>query len=424
MWSHLKEKGVELPKITSGGINEKIKPVLSEMEEAGIRIDCDGLSLLEQKLNNRIDKLEKEILKKADCDFNINSPSQMAEVLFKKLKLPVDGLKRTKSGVSTAAQELRKLADQHEIISPILEHRELSKLVSTYLKPLPLLVDENSRLHTHYGLETTTGRLTSFEPNLQNIPIKGKYGMEIRRAFVAAPGMKLIAADYSQVELRVVATLAQDKSMLDAFTSGTDIHAKTASEIFHIPEVEVTHDQRRVAKAVNFGIVYGQTPFGLSQAIGISTEEAVKYIGDYFAVHTGIKEYINEMIAKAHKDGYVETLFGFKRYFPEINGRARYLAESEERMAINTPVQGSAAELLKLAMIKINSKLKTQNSKVETEKLARMILTVHDELVFEVPESRAEEIAKIVEDEMSSVIKLPIPIEVTVGVGDNWAECK
>ncbi|MFA7253035.1 MAG: DNA polymerase [Patescibacteria group bacterium] len=443
-----KKLGIIIPEITSEEINSAIKPVLRKMEEAGIMIDCDRLKSLDDKLSERLKELEAEIYKLAGSEFNIGSPVQMAEVLFNQLKLPVDGLKRTKSGVSTAASELFKIKDEHQIIAPILEYRELSKLISTYLRPLPILVDENSRLHTTYGLETSTGRLTSSEPNLQNIPIRGKYGEEVRSTFVAAPGMKLIAADYSQIELRIVACLAKDEAMIQAFKEGIDIHTKTASEIFKVPVSKVTSDMRRKAKGVNFGIVYGQTPYGLSQSLGIDTEEAGKYIREYFDVHKGIKNYINEMIEMAHTEGYVETLFGTRRYLPEINSRNRYLAESEERMAINAPVQGTAAELLKLAMIEMDRKFQSDSLIVRqsdsqqnnlTMKLTdkktkrptdqstigpRMLLTVHDELVVEVPGKNAEEIAKIVEETMVSVVKFCVPIEVCIGIGDNWANAK
>jgi DNA polymerase-1 len=295
-------------------------------------------------------------------------------------------------------------------------------LISTYLRPLPLLVDEDDRLHTTYGMETSTGRLTSSEPNLQNIPIRGKYGAEIRNSFIANPGMKIIAADYSQIELRIVACLAPDRLMIESFQRGDDIHAKTASEIFHVSLTEVTKEQRRVAKAVNFGIVYGQTSYGLSQALDISPAEAGKYIKEYFESYSGITKYINNMIDSAHKDGYVETLFGMKRHLPEINSSNRYLAESEERMAINTPVQGTASEILKLAMIKLDGKLDEISSK--SGKTARMLLTVHDELVIEASTEIAEEVASATKDIMENVIRICVPLEVSSGIGDTWDEAK
>ncbi|MCX6808485.1 MAG: DNA polymerase [Candidatus Berkelbacteria bacterium] len=416
----IEKLGIEIPQITAEEINDQVKPVLRQMEKAGIKLDCDVLKKLDQKLSLRLLSLEEEIFKLAGREFNLGSPSQMAEVLFRELKLPTEGLKRTKSGVSTAASELAKVSDKSVIIAPILEHRELSKLINTYLRPLPVLVDENSRLHTTYGMETSTGRITSSEPNLQNIPIRGTYGAEMRSAFVAEKGMKLISADYSQIELRVVACLAKDAVMIEAFHAKVDIHTKTAAEIFNTSVDKVTADQRRVAKAVNFGIVYGQTPYGLSQAIKISTEDAAKYIREYFDVHTGIKNYISEMIEMAHREGFVETLFGTRRYLPNINSHMRFIAEAEERMAINMPVQGTAAEILKLAMIELDKKLSTKNYRLKTS----LLLTVHDELVVETPAETVDEVAKIVKETMEGVVKLCVPIEVSLGIGDNWDQSK
>ena len=418
MWSHLKEKSIIVPKITSEEIDIQVKPVLKKMEKNGIKLDCEALKNLGLKLGKKLADLEDRILELAGLDFNVNSPTQLADVLFHELKLPQDDLKKTKTGVSTAASELKKIEQSHPIIPLILEQRELSKLISTYLKPLPVLVDEDDRIHTTYGMETTTGRLTSSEPNLQNIPIKGKYGNEIRAAFIASDGYRLVSADYSQVELRIVACLADDRAMIKAFESNEDIHTRTASEIFDIETTEVTPGQRRIAKAVNFGIVYGQTPFGLSQTLVIETSKAAEYIMRYFDIHKGIKDYINKMIEKAHADGYVETIFGMRRYLPNINSRIRYIAEGEERMAINTPVQGTAAELLKLAMINLDQKLSKDYPN------ARMLLTVHDEIVVEAPANEAKKVAEIVKATMEGVIKLCIPIEASVGIGGNWSETK
>ncbi|MEI7792620.1 MAG: DNA polymerase [Candidatus Berkelbacteria bacterium] len=414
--------GIKIPEITFEEINEQIKPVLRKMEQAGIRINVSYINELDQKLSSRLKELETEIHKSTGTEFNIGSPIQMADILFDKLKLSTEGLKKTKSGISTAASELKKIEDTHPAIKLILEHRELSKLISTYLRPLPLLVDEDDRLHTTYGMETSTGRLTSSEPNLQNIPIRGTYGAEIRNSFIANPGMKIIAADYSQIELRIVACLAPDKLMIESFQRGDDIHAKTAAQIFHIPLEEVTKEQRRVAKAVNFGIVYGQTSYGLSQALDISPAEASKYIKEYFESYSGITKYINYMIDSARKDGYVETLFGMKRYLPEINSSKHYIAESEERMAINTPVQGTASEILKLAMIELDKQLDEISKK--SGKTARMLLTVHDELVIEASSEIAQEVATATKDTMENVIKICVPIEVSIGIGDTWDEAK
>src|SRR3989339_574007 len=453
MWSHLRKSGSKLPKITAKEIERKIDPILRQMEKAGIKLDVKAIQLLSKKLEAKSQKLEASIYKSAGEKFNIASPLQLAEVLFEKLRLPSEELKRTKSGVSTAASELKKVVDKHEIIKPILEYRELSKLLSTYLKPLPAMADKNSRLHTHFGQDTSTGRLTSFEPNLQNIPIKGELGPEIRRSFVAEKGCKLISADYSQIELRVVSCLSGDPAMMEAFSTGQDVHARTAAELFDVEITEVSHDQRRVAKTVNFGVLYGMSPYGLSQALSISQDEAAKYIGRYFTVHSGIKDYCNRMIELARSEGYVETLFGFRRELPNINSPHRQIAEAEERMAINTPVQGTAAEILKLSMIRLadqlkvlneNSKIKSQNynSKLKNSGILnqvqdddpknlkscylkpRLILTVHDELIVEVPEEQAKKIAQVMKETMEGAVKLCVPIEVSVGVGENWADTK
>ncbi|MFA4995769.1 MAG: DNA polymerase [Patescibacteria group bacterium] len=421
MWSHLKEQGIELPKITSKEINEQIGPVLRRMEKIGVEIDVKSLNSLAKDTEGKLRKIEKQIWKLAGEEFNINSPMQMAEILYKKFKLLNGEIKKTKNGYSTAANELKKLEGKHKIIKPILEYRELSKLLSTYLKPLPLLVDEKSRLHTSYGQDTTTGRLTSNEPNLQNIPIKGELGQKIRKAFVASKGMKLISADYSQIELRVVACLANDKVMKEAFIQHQDIHAKTAAEIFDTKTNKVTSDQRRVAKTVNFGVLYGMSPYGLSQSLSIEQEKAADFISRYFTAHSGIKDYCNRMIGKAHDEGYVETIFGFKRMLPNIDSHYRNIANAEERMAINTPVQGSAAEILKLAMIDLEKKLDDLN---KNKFKAQMLLTIHDELIIEVVDSAVSEVAKIVKETMEQVIKLCVPIVAEVKVGNNWGEMK
>lgn len=417
MWSHLKDKSIILPKITSEEINKQVDPVLRKMEKNGIKIDVTGFNKLADEIKSKIEKIEKEIFASCRSEFNLNSPSQLAEVLFVTLKLPVNDLKKTKTGISTAASELEKIAESHPVVRYILQYRELNKLYSTYLKPLPLIADQKDRLHTTYGQDTTTGRITSNEPNLQNIPIKGEIGEKIRKLFVSSPGMSLISADYSQIELRVVACLAEDQKMLDAFKRGEDIHADTASEIFNISKAKITRDQRRIAKAVNFGIVYGQSAYGLSQALKIDQHDAAAYIKNYFDAHTGIKKYINTVIDKAHKDGFVETLFGYRRYLPNINSHMRTVADAEERMAINTPVQGTAAEILKLAMIELDKRISGITS-------VRMLLTVHDEIVIECSDDKKEEIVELVKNIMENIIKLCIPIIAEVGIGKNWSEAK
>jgi DNA polymerase-1 len=280
---------------------------------------------------------------------------------------------------------------------------------------LPKLVDKKSRLHTHFAQDARTGRITSADPNLQNIPIKGDLGPEIRAAFVAEKGNKLISADYSQIELRVVACLAQDRVMLKAFEDGIDIHTKTASEIFDLPVSKIDHDKRRIAKTVNFGVLYGISPYGLSQTLRIEQEKAAEYIMRYFEIHSGIKKYCQEQIDFARKHGCVETLFGFRRKLPDINSENRNQREAAERIAINTPVQGTAAEILKLAMIELSKKL---------PKFARLILTVHDELIVEAKTNQAKKVAKIMREVMENEVKLCVPVEVEVGIGDNWNETK
>lgn len=408
--------GCKIPHKKWSDIDRELSPVLRTMEKNGIKIDTKLLKQLGKKLEVRSKKLEKEIQKIAGKEFNVSSPSQLSEILFEKLKLPTADLKRNKSGISTGASELLKLRDKHEIISLILEYREISKLLSTYLEPLPKLVDKHSRLHTHFGEDTRTSRLTSSEPNLQNIPIKGKFGPEIRTAFIAEKGYKLISADYSQIELRVVACLAQDKVMLKAFKDGIDVHAKTASEIFNLPVSKIDHDKRRIAKTVNFGVLYGISPYGLSQTLGVPQEKAAEYIMRYFDIHSGIKSYCQEQVDLAKKSGYVETLFGFRRQLPDINSENRNLVEGAQRMAINTPVQGTAAEILKLAMIELHKKLPAKS--------AKLILTVHDELIVEVKTGQAKKVAKIMREIMENEVKLCVPVEVEVGIGSNWDETK
>ena len=421
MWTHLKEKGIELPKITWQEINKKVDPVLREIEAVGIKIDLPFLKSLSKKVEEELKKNEKEVIKLAGEEFNLNSPVQLSEILFVKLKLPKEELKKNRKsgGISTAAGELKKIEDKHPIIKQILKYRELSKLLSTYLRPLPLLADENDRLHTTYGQDTTTGRITSAEPNLQNIPIKGEIGSEMRKAFIAEDGKLLISADYSQIELRIVALLADDTAMLEAFQKNVDIHAQTAAEIFNTGIDKITSSQRRVAKTVNFGVLYGMSPYGLSQALSIPQGAAAEYIKKYFEVHKGIKEYCNRMIAIAEKEGYVETLFGFRRTLPNINSPIYNIRDAEERMAINTPVQGTAAEVLKLAMIKLAEELKPLN---KNGKVARILLTVHDELVVETSKSITTEVAKKVKEAMEGVIKINLPLICEVEVGVNWGE--
>jgi len=419
MWNHLKEKGINLPNITSEKIDEQLRPILTKMQKIGITLNVEVFKHMAKDIEGRLKELEKSISIDAGCQFNIASPAQMAEVLFVKLKLPTDEIKRTKNGFSTAAPELIKIQDQHPIIAKILEYREKSKLLSTYLIPLPQLIDENSRLHTTYGTDTTTGRLTSNNPNLQNIPIRGELGIEIRKAFMAAKGMELVSADYSQIELRVVACLSDDKAMKEAFQTGEDIHTKTAMEIFDKPADKITKDERRFAKTINFGILYGMSPYGLSQSLKIPQEEAAEYIKKYNEVHLGIKKYCADVIEFAQKNGYVETLFGFRRHLPNINNKTRFVREAEERMAINSPVQGSAAEIMKLAMINLDRALEKLDPSGQK---ARLLLTIHDELVIECDKALTKKVAGIIRDEMENAVTLCVPILAEVKTGQNRGE--
>lgn len=436
-----KKNCCNIPKIKSAEIEKQLDPILRQMEKTGVLVDVKKLESLSKEVGLKIKTLQKEILKSLKSDINLDSPSQLADLLFNKLKLPTEDLKRTQSGFSTAASELFKIKSAHPAIKKILKYRELTKLDSTYLKPLPLLVDSENRLHTSYSQDARTGRLTSSNPNLQNIPIKGMYGEEIRKTIVAKKGYKLVVADYSQIELRIVACLANDFAMLEAFKAGQDIHAQTASFIFHKPIEKVTKDERSNAKTINFGILYGMSPFGLSQALSISQAESARYIMEYFHTHGGVKKYVQNIIDYARENGEVETLFGFKRKLTNINADNRIQRESDERMAVNTPIQGTAAEILKLSMIELNRKLKSEirMSKSETNPKSKipnnengkritgnckLILTVHDELVVEAPEGQAKEVAKLMKEVMEGVVSLCVPIEVEVGIGNNWAECK
>ncbi len=407
------------------GVLEKIEmpliPVLAEMEKNGLKLDIKFLRQMSQKLELRIANCELRIHKMAGVKFNVASPLQLKEILFDKLKISATGLGKTKTGISTAAGQLEKLKGQHPIIDLIMEHRELSKLKNTYLDPLPDLVDENDRVHTSFNQTVTaTGRLSSSEPNLQNIPVRTELGQKIRQAFIAENGFQILAADYSQIELRIVASLANDEKMLEAFRQGQDIHTRTAAEIFEVAPEKVTKEMRHQAKAVNFGIIYGLGPRGLAQGTGLSYEEAQIFIDKYFDLHSGIKEYIENTIALAHEMGYVETLFGRRRYLPEIQAQHQQLRSQAERMAINHPVQGTAADLIKLAMINIDKKIKSNFVPGEV----KMLLQVHDELVFEVKNDLVEPAKKIIKQEMENVYQLKAPIVAEVAVGKNWGECQ
>jgi len=385
-------------------LEKKLLPVLRQMEKSGIKIDKKHLENLSQKTAQDLSVLEKKIYNLVGQEFNVNSPQQLSDILFNKLAISVKGLKKTPGKViSTAAGELEKLKNQHPVIDLILEYRELAKLKNTYLDALPKLADSSSRLRTSFDqLGTLTGRLSSKNPNLQNIPIKTELGREIRRAFVAEPGNEILSADYSQIELRVVAVLAQDKNMLEAFKAGRDIHTETAHEIFEVELEKVTKEMRRIAKVLNFGVIYGMSVRGFAQTAGVDNARAKDFIEKYFKKFSGVAAFIEKTKKQAARKGFVETMFGRKRFIPEINSSVWNLRAAAERMAINMPVQGTAADIIKIAMVKI---AESQQLKVSESQL---LLQVHDELVFEVIADKIKEIAAEVKKIMESLLLLPL----------------
>ena len=392
--------------------------VLARMEEIGIRIDPEQLRHMSGRMEEEIARLSGEIFAIAGKTFNISSPQQLGKVLFEDMNLPAPVRMGKGKVVSTAADVLEELADEHPIASKVLEHRQLSKLKGTYADALPILIDPSTgRVHTTFNQAgAATGRLSSSNPNLQNIPIRTELGREIRAAFVPEPGWKLIVADYSQIELRLLAHMSRDPVLMEAFRNGEDIHTRTAAEVMGIPPLMITPDQRRAAKAVNFGIVYGQTPFGLSKQLGIDRKEAELYIRAYFERYAGVRRFIDTTIAEVRRTGVALSLFGRRRPIPDMNSRNVGARNFAERTAVNTPLQGTAADMIKLAMIRIAGKLRG--------KQARMLLQVHDELVFEAPPEEIAEVRAMVKAEMENVRKLDVPMVVDIGVGDNWRDAK
>ncbi len=400
--------------------------VLTVMEINGIKIDKEFLADIGREVDKKIHLLEKKIHDLAGSDFNINSTQQLREILFEKLAIPALGISKGKTGLSTGADELAKLKGQHPIIDLIQDYRELTKLSTTYIESLPKLVNlKTGRLHTSFNQAVTaTGRLSSTEPNLQNIPIRTELGKRIRRAFVADQGYKLLSLDYSQIELRLAAHMSGDKKLITAFKQGEDIHTATAAEINQIKPEEVTPELRREAKAVNFGILYGQGPHGLSQGAEIPYARAKDFIEKYFIAYSGVKEFVDETIALARTKGYTETLFGRRRFLPEIDSSAIQARKSAERMAINTPLQGTAADIIKIAMIRVARMISELYAKERGSEIApvRMLLQVHDELVFEVKDGLVVEVSEKIKKIMEDVIKLKVPIVVDAKQGDNWGE--
>lgn len=403
-----------------------LAPVLAGMERHGIELDSKFLAKLSAKLGARIAELEKGIRVYAGDEVNISSPQQMAEVLFEKLE--IQGLARVKktaggSRYSTAAGELEKLKDAHPIVPLVLEHRELAKLLSTYVDALPKLVRaDTKRVHTTFNQTVTaTGRLSSSDPNLQNIPTRTDLGRETRKAFVAAPGHKLIVADYSQIELRILAHLSEDPALSAAFRSGQDIHSATASEIWGIPLDKVTKAQRSAAKAINFGVAYGIGANALAESSGVSREEARAFIEKYFLTFSKVGEYLENTKALAHAQGYVETIFGRRRYLPELKSNIPYLRAAGERMAVNAPIQGTNADAIKLAMVDLHNFI-AERWGLHPEADVKMLLQVHDELVFEVKRDLADELAPIIKSKMESAITLRVPVIVDVRTGKSWGD--
>ena len=399
-------------------IDLPLLPVLFRMEHAGVKIDCDVLAEMSQRLQLQVDEKARDIYDKAGVKFNINSPRQLGDVLFNQLNLPKPVKYGKGKTISTAVDVLENLAAEHEVPRLVLDYRQFSKLKSTYVDALPVLCRKNTgRLHTTFDqTNAATGRLSSRNPNLQNIPIRTELGREIRAAFVAEEGCVLLAADYSQIELRLLAHFSEDKLLVDAFRRGDDIHTLTASQVFGVPPLMIDAEHRRRAKAVNFGIVYGLSAFGLSQQIGIEPREAKQFIDAYFEKYSGVRRFIDSTLEQARRDGKVFTLFGRVRPIPDINGKNANLRGFAERTAVNTPLQGTAADLIKLAMIRIDRELQTRGLK------SRMTLQVHDELVFEVPEDEVETIRQLVKHEMENVHPLRVPLLVEVGVGKNWRD--
>ncbi|RQV99730.1 DNA polymerase I, partial [bacterium] len=392
-------------------------PVLRQMEFCGIKLDVGFLREMSAELDRDLERLIKECYAAAGEEFNLNSPKQLAAILFDKLHLPVR--KKTKTGPSTDVDTLTSLAELHELPLKLLDYRTLSKLKSTYVDALPALVHPHTgRLHTTFSQTiAATGRLSSNNPNLQNIPIRTEIGRKIREAFIPGePSWKLVSADYSQIELRIMAHLSEDENLLDAFRRDADIHRETAARMFNTSVEAVDADMRRAAKTVNFGIIYGQTDFGLAQELGIPRHAANEFRKNYFKLYPGVAEFMRSTIEKCRENGYVETMRGRRRTIPDIQNQNRQLREFAERTAINTPVQGSAADMIKLAMIAIAKRLKGENFS------ARMLLQVHDELVFESPADEIETLSEMIQEEMKNALPLSIPITVEVGNGSNWLD--
>ena len=398
-------------------IEHPLALVLGDMEFNGVYVNKKTLEEMGEEFKIKIELISKDIYNIAGEEFNISSPKQLGEILFEKLGLPHG--KKTANGYSTSAEVLEKLRNKHIIIDKILEYRALTKLYTTYIEGLIASIMKDGKIHTIYTQTLTrTGRLSSIEPNLQNIPVRSELGKLIRKAFVPSENSIIISGDYSQIELRVLSHMAENEALIKAFEEDKDIHTKTASDVFKVPEELVTKDMRRMAKAVNFGIVYGISSFGLSENLNIPVKESKEFIDSYFECYPGIKIYMDEVVSEAHKNGFVKTLFGRKRSIPELNNKNYLIRSSGERIALNTPIQGTAADILKMAMVKIASELKARNLK------SKLILQVHDELVFDTLVSEKKEIMNLMKDVMENIYKLKVPLKVDIEYGDNWYELK
>jgi len=389
--------------------------VLASMEYHGIRLDSGYLEIMGEQLADKISDIVQQIYGHADQEFNISSPAQLADILFNKLNLDTKAIKKGKTGYSTAASELDKLRGTHPIIDLVSQYREYTKLKNTYIDTLPNMTDVNGRVHTTFNLTIAqTGRLSSTDPNLQNIPVRTELGKQIRTAFVAAPGMMLVSADYSQFELRLAAYLADDKDLMDMFNGGADVHTMTAAQVYGRDPDEVTKQMRRDAKIINFGVLYGMSPHGLSIATGMTIAAAKTFIDKYFELRKPILEYMNSLKIKARDDGYVETLFGRRRPTPDIHSPNFIVRSAAERAAINMPVQGTEADLMKMAMIEVQNKLKGSDSK--------LLLQIHDSLIIECPENQTEKIEHMLKNTMENIYKLPVKLSVDVSKGKNWGD--
>lgn len=409
----------EIPKLVSLAteVEWPVIPVLARMEHRGIELDTAYLKKFADEIDDMISDFEQQIYGYADQEFNIASPSQLAEILFEKLALPAKGIKKGKTGYSTAASELDKLRDQHPIIDLITQFREVTKLKNTYVDTLPLMVDENSRLHTTFALTVTqTGRLSSNDPNLQNIPTRTDLGRHVRTAFVAGKGNKLVSADYSQFELRLAAVLANDTELIDMFNRGADIHTATAAQVYERELEDVTKQMRRAAKVINFGILYGMSPHGLAIAANMGYDQATTFIQRYKDLRRPLFDYMDHLLVVAREEGYVETMFGRRRPMPDIKSPNFMVRQSAERQAINMPIQGTEADLMKLAMVEVDKQLQANYPE------SRQLLQIHDSILVECSANAANEVAELLKNAMQDIYKLPVKLDVDVTIGDNWGE--